>query len=117
MAAQGGSADTILGFDAPGQLQAIKAQRAAAAGSAGQRVFFFLEGRLVSTDSPQRTPAVRSTLAAVDAATVAVTYELFRDGDPTCCPTAGTATVRYRLSAGTVSPLDPVPPLDGPVHR
>lgn len=82
----------------------------------GMYAFFFVDGRgYIGTDAlePSQTVAINW----VDDTTVALDYQLYREGDPGCCPTGGTATVRFWWDGDALVPLDEIPPLDGPVHR
>jgi LppP/LprE lipoprotein len=72
-----------------------------------QHAFFFADGRYLGTDT-------KNTSAGIDVAyqtgsTVALEYELFEPDDAMCCPSAGSATVRYRWNGQQLVPLDPIP--------
>jgi hypothetical protein len=70
--------------------------------------FFFAGGAYLGTDT--RHPSAQVRVLSRSADTVTLAYDLFRFGDPDCCPTAGSASVRYHWDGRTVTPLDPVPP-------
>jgi len=72
------------------------------------RAFFFLNDRYLGTDTLQPSAAPLSVVRQ-DGSTVALQYSLFRLGDSTCCPSGGTAVVRYRWSGERLEPLDPIP--------
>jgi hypothetical protein len=70
----------------------------------GDWYFFFAGGRLVGRQFFSRA----SAQAAVDDSTFAVTYDVFRPGDPRCCPSGGRATVRFHWDGSRLVQLDPV---------
>jgi hypothetical protein len=95
-------------YDPRAPLAAIVGVRKGSADASAQRAFFFAAGHLVGTDT--RTDSARIRVALMRPPVIALRYELFRPRDPQCCPTAGSATVRYRWSGARLEPLDPVPP-------
>ncbi len=75
----------------------------------GMRAFFFAEGQgYIGTDTSEESQTVN--IAWRDDTTVAIEYTLYRQGDPGCCPTGGSATVRFHWDGNRLSPLDPIPP-------
>jgi hypothetical protein len=70
--------------------------------------FFFAGGVYLGTDTKDPSAQVRFVSRTAD--TVTLAYSLFRFGDPACCPTGGSASVRYRWDGSAVTPLDPMPP-------
>lgn len=86
-------------------LHVIHATGADGAGSQGDWYFFFARGRLVGQQFFSRAAAQN----VVDDATFAVTYNVFRPGDPHCCPSGGQATVRFHWDGSRLIELDPIP--------
>ena len=85
-------------------LHVLHAVPAAAAGNGGDTYFFFVNGNLVGQFHfagavSERTP---------DATSFAVTYRVYKPGDPQCCPTGGTATTTFRWD-GSKLVHDPAP--------
>lgn len=74
--------------------------------------FFFADGRYLGTDTAQ--PSALIELAWTKSDTVAITYDLYVPQDPMCCPSAGTATVRYQWNGSQLTALDPIPAASGP---
>ena len=54
-------------------------------------------------------PSLSLDVAGSDATTVTLRYRLYRASDSLCCPTGGSARVRFRLAGGKVRPLDRIP--------
>ena len=85
-------------------LHVLHATPAAAAGNGGDYYFFFVNGNLVGQFHfagavSERTP---------DATSFAVTYHVYKPGDPQCCPTGGNATTTFRWD-GAKLVHDPAP--------
>jgi len=85
-------------------LHVLHAVPAAAAGNGGDTYFFFVNGNLVGQFHftgavGERTP---------DATSFAVTYGVYKPGDPHCCPTGGNATTTFRWD-GSKLVHDPPP--------
>ena len=85
-------------------LHVLHASDAGGADAQGDWYFFFAGGRLVGQQFFSRA----SGQAAVDDSTFAVTYDVFRPGDPHCCPSGGQATVRFHWNGTRLAPLDPI---------
>jgi hypothetical protein len=73
-----------------------------------QQVFFFVNGRYIGTDAKEPSASVR--VVSQNDTEVTVAYPLYRKNDSLCCPGGGTATVRFALNNGHLTPLDPIPP-------
>ena len=76
-------------------------------GDGGQRAFFFARGSYIGTDAADDSHRVRVVRAGERSVTLA--YRLFSDGDRACCPSGGTARVRFRLAGETLEPQTPIP--------
>jgi hypothetical protein len=93
-------------------LSAVTGSMAGGATGRGMHVFFFVDGeRYLGTDTLHSSNTVRITWW--DDTTVAVEYVLYNDGDPGCCPTGGSAVVRFHWNGDRLVPLDDIPPLYG----
>lgn len=90
-------------------LHVIHASSTTGADSPGDWYFFFVGGKAVG----QRYFTRASSADAVDDVTFAVSYLVFRQGDPHCCPSGGTSTVRFRWQGGQLTALDAMP---GPIQ-
>lgn len=90
-------------------LNAVTGSPIGGANPRGMYVFFFVAGRgYIGTDTLEPSQTVH--IAWKDDTTLAVEYTLYREGDPGCCPTGGSALVRYRWTGDKLVPLDPIPP-------
>jgi hypothetical protein len=73
--------------------------------------FFFVNGRFIGTDTKNSSAGIR--VAWANGTTIALTYVLYKPSDPMCCPSAGTATVRFHWTGSRLVALDPIPPDSG----
>lgn len=82
-------------------LHALHAQPTGAAGPGGDTFYFFVHGvavgHIMFTQSVQDGP--------VNPTTYSVTYDAYRPGDATCCPSGGTATVRFQWNGSSLVTL------------
>jgi hypothetical protein len=93
-------------------LNAVTGTMTGGATGRGMHVFFFVDAeRYLGTDTLHSSNSVGITWW--DDTTVAVEYVLYNDGDPGCCPTAGSAVVRFHWNGDRLVPLDDIPPLYG----
>jgi hypothetical protein len=86
-------------------LHVIHATGASGADYPGDWYFFFAGGRLVG----QQFFSHAAAQSSVDDATFSVTYNVFKEGDPHCCPSGGQATVRFHWDGSRLVTLDPLP--------
>ena len=86
-------------------LHALRATPSTAASYGGDYYFFFVNGNPVSRQ--YFTGAMSEQ--GLDDTTFSVTYHVYHPGDPHCCPTGGTAAVRFRWNGSAVVALDPMP--------
>lgn len=73
-----------------------------------QQAFFFVDGRYIGTDAKEPSASVK--VVSQSDTEVVLSYPLYRSSDPLCCPGGGSATVRFQLDNGQLTPLDPIPP-------
>jgi len=81
--------------------------------SYNQKAFFFVgpELRYIGTDTTNPSRGIR--VSWTTDMTVALEYQLYRADDANCCPSGGTAEVRYQWDGLQLIPLDEIPPDDG----
>jgi hypothetical protein len=91
----------------PSGLNVVLAGRRGAADSASQLAFFFHDGDYLGTDTA--TTSARIDLVRSERDTIVLSYQLFAAADPACCPSRGSATVRYHWTGTALAPLDPIP--------
>jgi hypothetical protein len=89
-------------------LRVLVGTRTGSADGRGQQAFFFLAGRYLGTDT--KDPSASVKVVSQGDTEVTLAYPLYRSSDPLCCPSGGTATVRFQLDNGRLVPLDPIPP-------
>jgi hypothetical protein len=78
-----------------------------AAGGYANLAFFFADGKFLGNDTAE--PSLSLDVAGSDATTVTLRYRLYRASDSLCCPSGGSARVRFRLAGGKVRALDRIP--------
>jgi hypothetical protein len=86
-------------------LHVLHATYATGASYAGDYYFFFVDGQAVGM---QYFTASSSSIG-VDDSTYAITYAVYRSGDPHCCPAGGQTTVRFHWDGASLVRLDPMP--------
>jgi LppP/LprE lipoprotein len=96
------------GYEKGAALAAIVGVRKGSADATAQRAFFFAGAGLAGTDTRSDSAGIR--IAFSRPPVIALRYELFNPRDPQCCPSAGSATVRYRWNGDRLVPLDRAPP-------
>ena len=98
----------VSAYDQHAPFAAIIGVRQGSADASAQRAFFFASGRFVGDDAS--SDSARIGVAFARPSVIALRYALFDARDPQCCPSGGSATVRYRWNGQRVEPLDRVPP-------
>jgi hypothetical protein len=96
------------------RLDGLNVITATATGSADgydRRAFFFYGNNYLGTDATQSSADVGESWSTSD--TVALSYRLYKPSDPACCPTAGSALVRFHWDGSRLRPLDAIPAADG----
>jgi hypothetical protein len=91
-------------------LNVITATVTGSADGYDRRAFFFYGNRYLGTDATQSSADVSETWSTGD--TVALSYRLYNQSDPACCPTAGSALVRFQWNGNQLRPLDIIPSAD-----
>jgi hypothetical protein len=87
------------------------------ASHAPSNVFFFIRSQFIGTDLLHPDDDVAVKWSNDD--TVALAYRLYRPSDAHCCPSGGTAVVRFHWTGHKLIPRDPIPSDDpnAPLHR
>lgn len=97
-------------------LNVVTGSRAGAANAGGMHAFFFVDGEgYIGPDTLE--PSHRVTLTASGDTGATIEYTLYREGEPSCCPTGGYQQVHFQWDGDELTPLDDIPPLEGPAHR
>jgi LppP/LprE lipoprotein len=99
-------------------LGVLVGSRSGSGAGSDQQAFFFVNGRYVGTDTSE--PSAHASVVEQGDTEVTLAYALYKKTDPLCCPSGGQATVRFELNDGTLTPLDPIPPVTsstGPSRR
>jgi hypothetical protein len=77
-------------------------------GDGGQRAFFFAGGRYIGNDAVDDSHRIRVVRAGNRS--VSLSYQLFREDDKACCPSAGTARVLFRWDGESLAAQTAIPP-------
>ena len=59
----------------------------------GEQAFFFANGKLIGSDTAETSTGITASRLSNDL--FAIRYSLYNTGDPRCCPTGGTNSVRF----------------------
>lgn len=99
------------------KLHALHGTLEFAADGYDQRIFFFYNGKYLGTDTKEPSIGVGVVWRADDIITLS--YRLYHNDDPLCCPTGGEAFVRFKWNGTKMIALDPIPTKDwsGDLHR
>jgi hypothetical protein len=89
-------------------LRVLIGKPARAGGVRGRRAFFFARGEYIGTDAA--TASARVRVASQSQAGITLAYSLFSRRDRRCCPTGGTAQVRFTWEDGRLQPEGVIPP-------
>ena len=85
-------------------LHVIHATVSGSASYAGDYYYFFVDGNLVGQEYfTYGAPGVHP-----DSNTFVVDFQVFNPGDPHCCPSGGTASVRFNWDGSSLHTLDPM---------
>lgn len=92
----------------PGPLRAVRGMCVGSANGNCVSVFFFHGNRYVG----QATGASQFRIASQDGSEVTLTRPVFKDTDPTCCPTGGEAVHRVRWAGSALAATPSLPYLE-----
>ncbi len=73
----------------------------------GEQAFFFANGKYIGTDTKDTSTGITASRLSGDL--IVIHYALYNTGDPRCCPTGGTDSVRFYWTGTHVVVLDPIP--------
>ena len=95
-------------YHADQTLRVLTATRSGSGDGYGQQAFFFLGSHYLGTDAKE--PSAQLKVVSQSDTEVAISYPLYRHGDPLCCPAGGSRIVHFALNNGKLTALDPIPP-------
>ena len=98
----------VSAYDPKASLAVILGVKKGSADATAQRAFFFADSRLVGTDTRNDSSGIRIAFARPPV--IGLEYALYSARDPQCCPTDGSAAVRYRWDGERIVPLARIPP-------
>ena len=107
--ARGYTAKDTSSYDPSSSLRVLIGTRTGSRDGYVQRAFFFVGDRYLGTDTLLPSASIRFVGQADD--TVTLAYPLYYPSDRLCCPSAGTARVRYHWTGSKLQPLDEIPPV------
>lgn len=88
-------------------LRVLVGTRAGSSDGYGQQAFFFVDGHYLGTDTSQPSATVK-VVSQADTE-VALSYPIYKTGDPLSKPSGGEKTVRFQLNNGRLVPLGQIP--------
>ncbi len=91
----------------PGALNVLIGQCDGSATGYCENAFFFVGSRYIGTDVSGTD--IQVSVAWQTHSTAALSYPLYGQGDPHCCPSGGARLVRFRWNGKSLKPLDPLP--------
>jgi hypothetical protein len=94
----------------PDALHVIVASPTDSTNTHAQQAFFFVHGKFIRTDLKGSSATIK--VAWRSAATIALSYAIYKPGEPICCPTGGAMIVRYQWTGTKLVALDPIPSSD-----
>ena len=108
---QGFEVLSAANYNPPALLHVLTGFRVPTADAHEQYAFFFTTGgKYLGTDTSETSADLG--VAAQTNDTVTISCVLYKPDDPMCCPTGGTANVRYFYNGTRLTPLDPIPSAD-----
>jgi LppP/LprE lipoprotein len=75
----------------------------------GEQAYFFADGKYLGTGTADTSTGITASRLSGDL--IVIRYALYNTGDPRCCPTGGTAPVRFYWTGAHLVALDPIPSL------
>lgn len=88
-------------------LRVLVGTKAGSADGYGQQAFFFVGGHYLGTDTSQPSATVK--VVSQGDTEVALSYPVYKPGDPLGKPSGGEKTVRFQLNNGHLVPLGQIP--------
>jgi LppP/LprE lipoprotein len=108
LAARGYTAQDTSEYHPEQTLQVLVGTRTGSGDGYGQQAFFFLDGHYLGTDTKE--PSAKLKVVSQSDTEVAISYPLYRSGDPLCCARGGQRVVHFQLNDGKLAAMDPIPP-------
>lgn len=90
-------------------LRVLVGTRTGSSDGYGQQAFFFVDGHYLGTDTSQPSTTVK--VVSQGDTEVALSYPIYKAGDPPGKPSGGEKTVRFQLNNGRLVPLGQIPPV------
>jgi hypothetical protein len=108
LAARGYAPRNTSDYHSGQTLRVLIGSRAGSTDGYGQQAFFFVDGHYIGTDAKEPSATVK--VVSQSDTEVVLSYPLYRKSDPLSSPSGGSATVRFQLNNGKLTPLDTIPP-------
>jgi hypothetical protein len=88
-------------------LRVLVGTKTGSADGYGQQAFFFVDGHYLGTDTSRPSATVK--VVSQGDTEVALSYPIYKAGDPLGKPSGGERTVRFQLNNGRLVPLGQIP--------
>ncbi len=88
-------------------LRVLVGTRTGSSDGYGQQAFFFVDGHYLGTDTSQPSATVK--VVSQNDTEVALSYPIYKTGDPLSKPSGGEKTVRFQLNDGRLVPIGQIP--------
>ncbi len=105
--ARGYTPDETSQYHPDQTLRVLVATKTGSADGYGQQAFFFVGGHYLGTDTSRPSATVK--LVSQGDTEVALSYPIYKPGDPLGKPSGGEKTVRFQLNNGHLVPLGQIP--------
>ena len=96
-------------WDPSAELNAVVAFYNGGAASGPGKVFFFVNGHYIGSDTTDGSSSVGAV--RVSSTVIKVQYLLYKPGAPACCPNGGTDDVKFSWTGTELVALGPIPPV------
>lgn len=73
------------------------------------KAFFFGDGKYIGADTVRGSASESARRVSSDE--IVIRYSIYAVGDPQCCPSGGSDSVRFTWADGQLQVLDPIPPM------
>jgi hypothetical protein len=97
------------GYDPRATLRVLIGVKQGSADGYSKKAFFFVGPEFIGTDT--KDPSAQIRVGARSDTTVTLAYAIYRRRDGLCCPSGGSASVRYYWNGARLAPQDPIPSL------